>query len=91
MGLTLGIVGCGAIGALHAETAVRAGFTVGAAWDINAARADSFARVHQCDASPSLDALLARPEIDAVAIAVPNAAHASCACAALRAHKHVLL
>jgi len=91
MGLTLGIVGCGAIGALHAETAVRAGFRVGAAWDMNAERADSFARVHKCDASPSLDALLARPEIDAVAIAVPNAAHASCACAALRAHKHVLL
>ncbi len=91
MTATLGIVGCGAIGALHAKVGARNGFKVGGAWDTDASRASAFASECGAVAAESLEALLARRDIDAVAIAVPNFAHKACACAALAAHKHVLL
>lgn len=91
MPFTLGIVGCGAIGNVHAETARRAGITIGGAWDVMPSRADALVKTHGGRAMPSLAGLLSMNEIDAVAIAVPNDRHRECAEASLRAGKHVLL
>ncbi len=91
MALRLGIVGAGSIGTVHAEAAQRNGVAVAAAWDVDPARSEALAKRFGGTAYPSLDALLAARDVDAVAIAVPNNAHATCALAALAARKHVLL
>ncbi|MDZ4755182.1 MAG: Gfo/Idh/MocA family oxidoreductase [Phycisphaerae bacterium] len=87
----LGIVGAGSIGNVHAETATRNGVRVTAAWDIHFDRAQGLTSIHGGVPARSLDDLLAMPEVDAVAIAVPNAAHAECAIRAFERGKHVLL
>lgn len=87
----MGIVGAGAIGNVHAETARRCGAQVSAVWDLHADRARSCAERSGGVAVGSLDELLARGDVDAVAIAVPNAAHAECAVRSFASGKHVLL
>jgi 1,5-anhydro-D-fructose reductase (1,5-anhydro-D-mannitol-forming) len=55
------------------------------------ARADAFAAEFGCQfATTEYEAMLARPDVDAVFIATPNALHADQAIAAARAGKHVL-
>jgi predicted dehydrogenase len=90
-GFGLGIVGAGAIGNVHADAAARAGVRVVGAWDLHASRAQALTARVGGVAAASLDDLLAMPEVDAVAIAVPNVAHAECAIKALERKKHVLL
>lgn len=91
MSIKLGIIGCGAIGNVHARSAAAAGVTVAGAWDVRPERAVELAEGHPgCVAHPSIDALLAS-DVEAVAVAVPNNVHRDCAVAALDAGKHVLL
>jgi predicted dehydrogenase len=87
----LGVVGAGAIGSVHAETAVRHGVRVVGAWDLRPERARALVARHGGTAAADLDDLLAMPEVNAVAVAVPNVAHAECAVRALERGKHVLL
>jgi predicted dehydrogenase len=87
----IGIVGCGGIGAVHAEAARRNGLAVAGAWDIVPDRAKALVGVHGGQAAASLEALLRRPDVQAVAVSVPNDMHRECAVAALDAGKHVLL
>ncbi|MBL9121282.1 MAG: Gfo/Idh/MocA family oxidoreductase [Phycisphaerae bacterium] len=87
----LGIVGAGAIGTVHAETALRNGLRVAGVWDMHGARADALVARIGGHAARSLDELLAMPQMEAVAIAVPNVSHADCAVRALERGKHVLL
>ena len=90
----LGMIGCGGIGNVHAQTARRAGIKIMGAWDILPDRAALLIEQHGAkgsEAVPSIDALLAMKGIDAVVVAVPNDRHCECACAALKAGKHVLL
>ncbi len=91
MSMRLGIVGCGAIGNIHAAAAKRQGVEVSGAWDIHENRARTLTATHGGSACAGLAELLAMKEIDAVAIAVPNNLHAPLAIQALRAGKHVLL
>ncbi|MSR29375.1 MAG: Gfo/Idh/MocA family oxidoreductase [Phycisphaerales bacterium] len=91
MPFNLGVVGCGAIGSVHAQVARRAGITIAAAWDLVPERAKTLVTKHGGRTMASLAELLSLKEVDAVAIAVPNDRHRECACAALRAGKHVLL
>ncbi len=91
MSMRLGIVGCGAIGNIHAAAAKRQGVDLVGAWDIHEGRAALLTSTHGGRAFGSLDDLLAMKEIDAVAIAVPNNLHAPLAIQSLRAGKHVLL
>ncbi|MFO0829576.1 MAG: Gfo/Idh/MocA family oxidoreductase [Phycisphaerales bacterium] len=91
MALRLGIVGAGTIGNVHADAAARTGVEIAAAWDMQAARAKALVDRVGGVACASLDELLAMPSVDAVAIAVPNDAHAACAIRSLERRKHVLL
>lgn len=92
MAYSLGIIGAGRIAREHARAATAVGVTLEAVCDIDGGRARAFAAEHP-GAVPisSLDELLANDRIGAVVVAVPNAAHADVAIAALRAGKHVLL
>ena len=91
MAFQIGIIGCGAIGTVHAKSAHAAGLEVAGAWDLNPAAAAKLAETYpDCVVHDSLDALLSS-EVAAVAVAVPNNAHRDCAVAALDAGKHVLL
>lgn len=92
MHFSLGIIGAGSIGTVHATTAARLGLAVPLVWDIDPARSERLAaKVPGLEAVPSLEAILADSRINAVVIATPNDLHAEMACAALDAGKHVLL
>ena len=91
MSFRIGIIGCGAIGNVHADTAKASGLEVAGTWDLIPDRVSTVAdRFDSCAAHASIDSLLAS-DIDAVAVAVSNRSHRECAVAALEAGKHVLL
>ncbi|MDI3418733.1 Gfo/Idh/MocA family oxidoreductase [Streptomyces sp. B-S-A12] len=88
-----GIIGCGVIGGLHAQTVTglgdRAELAVVA--DTSPDRARQLAEKHGVEASHSIGEVLARPDIDAVTICTPSGQHADLAVAALDAGKHVVI
>ena len=92
MSIRLGIIGCGAIGALHADAAQQAGSSVVGCCDLDPVKASSFAtRLGGCTPYTELDGLLSRSDLDAVVVCVPNVAHRSIALEAITAGKDVLL
>jgi UDP-N-acetyl-2-amino-2-deoxyglucuronate dehydrogenase len=88
-----GIVGAGVIGPTHAnaiaDPAVDA--TLVAVHDAVREKAGKLAAEHGAAVAGSLDELLARDDVDAVAVCVPSGAHADIAVAALEAGKHVVV
>jgi UDP-N-acetyl-2-amino-2-deoxyglucuronate dehydrogenase len=86
-----GIIGSGFMGRTNAETVTRylqhANLTAVA----GGSRAPALAAQYGVAAEPSIEALLARKDVDAVAISTPHCDHAAQAVAAARAGKHVLL
>lgn len=92
MSFKLGIIGAGAIGNVHAETATRAGVPIVGVWDINPAKGQAFGARHSgARVCASVKELLAMREVDAVVVAVPNHDHAEVAIEALEAGKAVFL
>lgn len=92
MAFNLGIIGAGAIGNVHAETATRAGIPILGVWDTNPDKGRAFGTRHPSTrVCASLQELLAIREIQAVVVAVPNHHHAEAAIQALEAGKTVLL
>lgn len=90
--LRLGIIGSGGIGAIHADAATRAGWTVAAFADAEPSRAERLAASHPgAVAHRDAAALLADSSLAAVSIATPNATHRPLAEQALAAGRHVLL
>jgi len=88
------VVGCGVIGALHAEVlAANPDTALGVLVDTDHAAAEAVAaRVGGAvPVTTSLDEALARDDVDAVAICVPSGGHARIAVAALEAGKHVVV
>ena len=76
MSARIGIVGAGNIGRIHAQAAQWAGSTVAAICDVDLARAEALAAAHPgATALESLETLLARDDLDALVIAVPNHRH----------------
>src|SRR5262249_51988126 len=72
-----GIVGTGVIAALHAAAiATLSGARLAAVTDVVAEAATAFAAACGCAAEPSLDALLARPDVDVLCVCVPSGQHA---------------
>jgi predicted dehydrogenase len=93
MTLRVGVVGAGYWGPNLVRT-----FRASGDWDLVAVcdlDSDRARRVigerSTVEVETSLDALLARPDLDAVAVATPAASHCSIALAALDAGKHVLV
>jgi predicted dehydrogenase len=59
--------------------------------DADPARAQAFAGRAGCAAEPSLDALLARDDIDVVSVCVPSGLHAQIGIRVARAGKHLVI
>ncbi len=89
--LGLGLLGCGAFGGyLLDAVAGLPGIRITACADPDPGRAAALAGAHGCAAvTGGIDALLARPDVDVVALATPPATHADGCVAALRAGRHV--
>jgi UDP-N-acetyl-2-amino-2-deoxyglucuronate dehydrogenase len=87
------VVGCGVIGHTHARSiaALAPDAELVLAIDARAEHAASLALEYGADHARSLDAALARTDIDAVAICTPSGTHAEIAVAALAAGKHVMV
>jgi predicted dehydrogenase len=87
-----GIVGAGMVARYHAAGIERsAGARLVAVCREDAARAGEAAARFGVPCDASLEALLARPDIDAICICTPSGQHAAQAIAAARAGKHVLV
>jgi predicted dehydrogenase len=91
MTIGFGIVGSGYMGRSYAACLTRLvpNARLAAVW--GGRRAPAVAREFDVDAAASLDALLLRPDVDAVVIASPHTAHRGQAEAAAAAGKHVYI
>jgi predicted dehydrogenase len=88
----IGIVGTGVIAATHAEAiAAIPGARLVAVSDVVPERALRFAAGRGCAAEPSLDALLARDDIDVVSVCVPSGLHAEVGIQVAAAGKHLIV
>ena len=90
--LGIGIIGTGMIGAVHAENLAKwtRGARVVAVMDIDLERARTVADACGAIALSDSNALIARPDVDAVLIASPDASHAEQTIACIQAGKPVL-
>jgi UDP-N-acetyl-2-amino-2-deoxyglucuronate dehydrogenase len=87
-----GIVGAGVISSVHAEAiASIPDARLVAVTDVEPARAQSLAAMHECAAEPELDALLARDDVDVVSVCVPSGLHAEVGIRAAAAGKHLVV
>lgn len=83
------LVGTGNISGVHASAIKQVpGAQLSAAYSI--AGLEAFCEKHGCAAEASLEALVARKDVDAVCITTPSGSHGEPAIAALKAGKHVL-
>lgn len=90
--LRIGIIGSGSIAELHVNACNEVGTEIVACCDLDAARAEKLAGLAGgADAITDADQLLARDDIEAVVVSVPNAVHREMAVRALQAGKDVLL
>lgn len=86
----IGIVGCGNIADIYITNAARlGGYRIAAVTDTSHAARERIVKAHGVQAVDSLDALLARPDVEAVLNITPPAAHAIVARRAIDAGKHV--
>ncbi|HEY2521830.1 MAG TPA: Gfo/Idh/MocA family oxidoreductase [Streptosporangiaceae bacterium] len=87
-----GIVGAGTVAAFHAGAlALLPRARLVAVADLDQGRAREFAVKHGCVAAPDLDALLARDDVDLVAVCVPSGRHAEVGVRAAAAGKHLVI
>lgn len=85
------VVGCGVIGARHAQTIRDVGADLVAVVDAVPDRAAQFGSEYGATGFTSLEAALTGADFDAVAICTPSGQHADLVVAALDAGKHVLV
>ncbi len=86
-----GLIGCGAIGMLHAGILSDLdGARLVSAYDSNPQSAARVAQRFGCSAAASLGEVLARNDIDAVVVCTPSGLHPEAVEAAARAGKHVV-
>lgn len=90
--LRFALVGTGLVADFHAA-ALRATdkAELAAATDLNAEALKTFAEKYGCEAVPTLEATLARDDIDVVSILTPNATHAALGTKVAAAGKHCLV
>ncbi|HYK31661.1 MAG TPA: Gfo/Idh/MocA family oxidoreductase [Streptosporangiaceae bacterium] len=87
-----GIIGAGVIATTHAEAITRVpGARLAAVTDTSLESAKRLAELSGCAAEPDIDALLARDDVDIVAVCVPSGLHAEVGVAAAAAGKHLIV
>lgn len=87
-----GIVGTGAIAAVHADAiAMLPDARLAAVTDVAAGAAAAFAAARGCPAEPDLGALLARRDVEVVCVCVPSGLHAAVGVQAAQAGKHLVV
>ena len=86
------IIGCGAIAEMHA-TAIKglSNATLYGAFDTRAESAQRFAEKHGCVVFPTIEEMLACPQVDIVSICTPSGLHAKLAIQAAKAGKHIIV
>jgi predicted dehydrogenase len=90
--LGIGIIGTGRVSGGHARSAqMLAGVHLAGCADIDPDRLARFTERYPCPGYRSFEELIARDEVDAVAIALPHFLHCDVTIACLQAGKHVLL
>lgn len=87
--MNVGIVGCGTMGALHAQMAKACGLKVVACADTSRTRAKALSKAFRAEALTDASRLFARGDVDVVVIATPTPTHAGLIAAAARAGKQV--
>jgi phthalate 4,5-cis-dihydrodiol dehydrogenase len=88
----IGILGLGRVARGHASAVQRAGNArLAAVCDIDPARVERFTGEFGCAGETSLDALLARSDVDAVLVALPHGLHEEATIAAAKAGKHIMV
>jgi UDP-N-acetyl-2-amino-2-deoxyglucuronate dehydrogenase len=87
-----GIIGTGTIAAVHADAiALLPDARLSAVTDVAAGAAAAFAAARGCAAEPSLDALLARRDVEVACVCVPSGLHAEVGVRAAKAGKHLVV
>jgi len=92
--INFAIIGCGRIAKRHAEllgTGQIAGARLAAVCDVQRDRAEAFGSKYGVPAFASIDAMLAAPGIDAVAVLTPSGMHAEHAILVAGSKRHVLV
>ncbi len=90
--LNIGIIGTGRISGAHAGAArAIAGVELAGCADVDPERLARFTERFRCAGYGAYEQLLARPEVDAVVVALPHFLHCDVTIAAVQAGKHVLL
>jgi predicted dehydrogenase len=90
--LRFALVGTGLVADFHAkalQNSTKAALV--AATDLDRARLKKFVETYKCQAVDSLEALLARKDVDVVSILTPNATHAALGVKVAAAGKHCLV
>lgn len=91
MALRFGLIGCGGIGQLRADSLARgAGQKLTAVSDLDGQRAGAVGKPHGAAVETGWRKLIERTDVDAVIVSTPPSLHAEMTVAALRAGKHVL-
>src|SRR6201994_1364587 len=91
-GYGFGIIGTGTVAGFHADAvALLPEARLVAVADLDQARAQGFAAKRGCAAEPGLDQLLARADVDVVAVCVPSGRHAEVGTRAAAAGKHLVI
>ena len=87
-----GIIGAGTIAAVHADAiSMLPDARLNAVTDVADGAAQTFAAARGCAAEPSVDALLARPDVEVVCVCVPSGLHADVGVRAAKAGKHLVV
>ncbi|MDD8014299.1 MAG: Gfo/Idh/MocA family oxidoreductase [Acidobacteriota bacterium] len=91
--LGIGVIGCGFMGKTQVETVTKfvKGATVKAVADVNEAAAQEVAAKYGIGWEKTVEALVARDDIDGVFIETPHFLHGEQALTAIRAGKHVMI
>ena len=83
------LIGCGGIGAMHAQMIVGSGLTLAAVADADPARAKAFAKQFGAKDYTDASKAMQHPGIDIVAIATPTMTHLKLATEAAKLGKHI--
>src|SRR5215213_1754214 len=87
----VGLIGAGMAAGPHVQSLKDLGAAIVSAFSRSAVRREAFAAQHGIPVTGDLDAILADPDIDVVAILTPPASHLELARRAAEAGKHILL